>query len=153
MEIEYFFDPEMPWEELFAKWLDWQEEFFTEIGIDKKKLVRFEHSKEKLSHYSKKTVDHEYLYPFGQSELCGLAHRGEFDLSAHAKLSGQDLNWTDSATGRKFTPNVLEPSFGVDRALLAVLDSAYTEENIPLSGGWTAPRRTGWVMLKRLASL
>jgi len=130
MEIEYFFDPEMPWEELFAQWLDWQEEFFTEIGIDKKKLVRFEHSKEKLSHYSKKTVDFEYLYPFGQSELCGLAHRGEFDLSAHSKLSGQDLSWTDSATGRKFTPNVLEPSFGVDRALLAVLDSAYTEEKI-----------------------
>lgn len=137
MEIEYFFDPEIDWQPLFENWLNAQEEFFTEIGINKKKLVRFEHSKEKLSHYSKKTVDHEYLFPFGQSELCGLAHRGEFDLTQHAKFSGQTLDWTDSATGRKFVPNVLEPSFGLDRALLAVLDSAYTEEILPMAEGAT----------------
>ncbi|MDD5528313.1 MAG: glycine--tRNA ligase, partial [Patescibacteria group bacterium] len=141
MEIEYFFDPEMKWEEIFDKWLSWQEEFFDLLGLKKENLRRFEHPQEKLSHYSKKTVDLEYDFPFGQSELCGLAHRGDFDLSAHAKLSGQDLNWTDSATGRKFIPHVIEPSFGLDRALLATLLAAYAEERLPSSvppGGTSA---------------
>jgi glycyl-tRNA synthetase len=130
MEIEYFFDPEAKWEELFDKWLGLQEKFYYALGVKKEDLHRFEHAKEKLSHYSKKTVDLEYNFPFGWSELSGLANRTDFDLSAHAKLSGQDLSWTDSATGRKFVPHVLEPSFGLDRALLAALLAAYTEETI-----------------------
>ncbi|HTX86760.1 MAG TPA: glycine--tRNA ligase [Candidatus Nanoarchaeia archaeon] len=130
MEIEYFFDPEANWEELFDQWLNLQEEFYYTLGIKKENLRRFEHPQEKLSHYSKKTVDLEYNFPFGWSELSGLANRTDFDLSAHAQLSGQDLSWTDSATGRKFIPHVIEPSAGVDRALLASLLAAYTEEKI-----------------------
>jgi glycyl-tRNA synthetase len=130
MEIEYFFDPEAKWEKLFDKWLTLQEEFYYALGVKKENLRRFEHPKEKLSHYSKKTVDLEYNFPFGWNELSGLANRTDFDLSAHAKLSGQDLSWTDSATGRKFVPHVIEPSFGLDRALLAALLAAYTEEKI-----------------------
>ncbi|MDD4901991.1 MAG: glycine--tRNA ligase [Patescibacteria group bacterium] len=130
MEIEYFFDPEAKWEELFDQWLALQEEFYYALGVKKENLHRFEHPKEKLSHYSKKTVDLEYNFPFGWSELSGLANRTDFDLSAHAKNSGQDLSWTDSATGRKFVPHVLEPSFGLDRALLAAMLAAYTEEKI-----------------------
>jgi glycyl-tRNA synthetase len=137
MEIEYFIDPEMSWEPLFETWLTKQEEFYSEIGVDMKKVVRFEHSKEKLSHYSRKTVDLEYIYPFGQSEMCGLAHRGDFDLTQHAKFSGQDLSFNDAANNRKFVPHVLEPSFGLDRAFLAVLDSAYTEEVLPRAEGAT----------------
>ncbi|HTW96729.1 MAG TPA: glycine--tRNA ligase [Candidatus Methylomirabilis sp.] len=141
MEIEYLFDPEARWEELFDKWLVRQEEFYYALGVQKENLRRFEHPKEKLSHYSKKTVDLEYNFPFGWSELSGLANRTDFDLSTHAKLSGQDLSWTDSATGRKFIPHVIEPSFGVDRALLAALLAAYTEEKInnsPLERGDSA---------------
>jgi glycyl-tRNA synthetase len=139
MEIEYFIDPGVEWQPIFDGWLDLQEEFFTAIGVDMKKIVRFEHSKEKLSHYSRKTVDLEFEYPFGRSELCGLAHRGDFDLSAQSKLSGADLQYTDpNDNTKRYLPHVLEPSFGVDRALLAVLCSAYTEEEIippPLQGG------------------
>jgi glycyl-tRNA synthetase len=80
-------------------------------------------------------VDLEYNFPFGWSEVSGLANRTDFDLSAHAKTSGQDLSWTDSATGRKFVPHVLEPSFGLDRALLAALLAAYTEEKIKAEEG------------------
>jgi glycyl-tRNA synthetase len=131
MEIEYFIDPEMEWESLFETWLKKQEEFFTDAGVDMKRIVRFEHSKEKLSHYSRKTVDIEFVYPFGQSELCGLAHRGDFDLSQHAKFSGAELRYSDpNDNAKKYIPHVLEPSFGLDRALLAVLCSAYTEEVI-----------------------
>jgi glycyl-tRNA synthetase len=135
MEIEYFIDPEADWQPIFENWLKQQEEYFAEAGVDTKKIVRFEHSKEKLSHYSRKTVDLEFIYPFGQSELCGLAHRGDFDLSAHAKTSGADLNYFDQANNRKYTPHVIEPSMGLDRALLAVLCSAYTEESLPLPEG------------------
>jgi glycyl-tRNA synthetase len=137
MEIEYFIDPEMSWEPLFETWLNKQEEFYSEIGVDTKKIVRFEHSKEKLSHYSRKTIDLEYNYPFGQSEMCGLAHRGDFDLGQHTKFSGQDLSFNDAANNRKFIPHVLEPTFGLDRAFLAVLDSAYTEEILPKAEGAT----------------
>jgi glycyl-tRNA synthetase len=142
MEIEYFIDPEMDWAPLFEKWLNDQEEFFTAIGVDMKKIVRFEHSKEKLSHYSRKTVDLEFEYPFGQSELCGLAHRGDFDLSQHAKFSGTDLKYTDpNDNAKKYIPHVLEPSFGLDRAILAVLCSAYTEEALPSEEGQEADVR------------
>jgi glycyl-tRNA synthetase len=131
MEIEYFIDPGVEWQPIFESWLDLQEEFFSAIGVDMKKIVRFEHSKEKLSHYSRKTVDLEFEYPFGQSELCGLAHRGDFDLLAQSKSSGADLQYTDpNDNAKRYLPHVLEPSFGLDRALLAVLCSAYTEEKI-----------------------
>ncbi|NCN07070.1 glycine--tRNA ligase [Candidatus Falkowbacteria bacterium] len=129
MEIEYFIDPEMKWEPLFDKWLDVQEEFVLALGANKDDIKRYEHPKEKLSHYSKKTVDIQYNFPFGFSELYGLAHRGDFDLSQHAKASGEDLAYLDqSDNNRKYIPHVLEPTFGVDRSVLVALTAAYTEE-------------------------
>ncbi len=128
MEIEYFISPDEDWEKLFDKWLESQEAFAAAIGIKKDELRHYQHPKEKLSHYSKKTVDLEYKYPFGFSELFGLANRTDFDLSAHQKASGVDLTYTDPATGIKYLPHVLEPTFGVERSLLAALCSAYTEE-------------------------
>ena len=130
MEIEYFIDPETKWEPLFEKWLELQEEFTMALGAKKEDMRRYEHPKEKLSHYSKKTVDIEYKFPFGFSELYGLAHRGDFDLSQHSKASGQRLEYFDAENDKRYIPHVLEPTFGLDRSLLVSLISAYNEEEI-----------------------
>lgn len=128
MEIEYFISPEAKWQPLFDKWLQDQEKFALELGAKKKDLRQYEHPKEKLSHYSRKTVDIEYNFPFGFSELFGLAHRGDFDLSQHQKFSGTDLSYFDTAENKRYLPHVLEPTFGVDRSVLLALSAAYTEE-------------------------
>lgn len=130
MEIEYFIDPAVKWEKLFDQWLDLQEEFALGLGISKQNLKRYEHPKEKLSHYSQKTVDTEYEFPFGFEELFGLAHRSDFDLKQHSEFSNQKLEYTDPQSGKKFIPHVLEPTFGLDRSVLAALSSAYNEEEI-----------------------
>lgn len=130
MEIEYFIDPEFKWEPLFDEWLDLQEEFIMEIGAKKEDLRRFEHAKEKLSHYSQKTVDIEYKFPFGFSELFGLAHRSDFDLTQHSKFSNEKLEYFDAVNNRKYTPHVLEPTFGLDRTILVALLAAYNEEEV-----------------------
>lgn len=128
MEIEYFIDPETEWEPLFEKWLELQEEFAREIGAKKEDISRYEHPKEKLSHYSKKTIDTMYNFPFGIKELFGIAHRSDFDLTQHAKYSGQKLEYLNPETGKKYVPHVLEPTFGVDRSVLVSLLAAYNEE-------------------------
>lgn len=130
MEIEYFISPDAKWKGLFDEWLDKQEEFAMELGAKKKDLKRYEHKKEKLSHYSRKTVDIEYNFPFGYSELFGLAHRGDFDLTQHQKFSGTNLEYFDQSTGEKYLPHVLEPTFGVERSLLVALCAAYAEEDL-----------------------
>ncbi|MBD3248198.1 glycine--tRNA ligase [Candidatus Falkowbacteria bacterium] len=130
MEIEYFFNPEEDWETMFSSWLEKQKNFTRALGISGKNIREYEHPQAKLSHYSKKTIDIEYNFPFGHSELFGLAHRGDFDLTAHSKASGQSLEYLDPESGKKFTPHVLEPTFGVERALLAALCEAYTEEEV-----------------------
>ena len=130
MEIEYFIDPEADWEKLFEEWLVKQEEFVRRLGAKKEDLRRLEHPKEKLSHYSKKTVDIEYKFPFGFSELYGLAHRGDFDLGQHAKFSGKKLEYLDPKTNKKYVPHVLEPTFGVDRSFLVIILSAFQEEEV-----------------------
>jgi glycyl-tRNA synthetase len=131
MEIEYFIDPELAWEELFEEWLCLQEKFAMDIGAKKEDLKRKEHSEDKLSHYSKKTIDIEYKFPFGGfKELFGLAHRSDFDLKAHAEGSGQKLEYFDAKNNRRFVPHVLEPTFGLDRSILVALLAAYTEEEI-----------------------
>jgi glycyl-tRNA synthetase len=131
MEIEYFIDPEANWEPIFENFLDKQEEFAHEIGVPAEKLRRYEHPKEKLSHYSRKTVDIEFDSPFGGfKELCGLAHRGDFDLKKHSEFSNEKLEYFDAIANRRFTPHVIEPSFGLDRAILVSLLSAYHEEKI-----------------------
>ncbi|MDD3480676.1 MAG: glycine--tRNA ligase [Patescibacteria group bacterium] len=130
MEIEYFIHPKTKWEPLFEKWLKQQESFAMALGAKKKDLRRYEHPKKKLSHYSKKTVDLEYNFPFKFTELFGLAHRSDFDLTSHQKASGADLSFKDPITGENYLPHVLEPTFGLDRSILVALSAAYTEEKV-----------------------
>ena len=103
------------------KWID-------VVGINKKKIHELDVPKDELAHYSKKTIDFEFDFPFGKDELYGLAYRYDFDLKNHQKNSGQDTKYRDQETGEEFWPHVIEPSLGVDRTLLAVLVSAYHEE-------------------------
>jgi len=131
MEIEYFIDPEIEWEGMFEDWLLKQEEFALALGAKKEDIRRKEHSEDKLSHYSKKTVDIEYNFPFGGfKELFGLAHRTDFDLKAHAEASGAKLEYFDAPNNRRYVPHVLEPTFGLDRSILTTLVAAYTEEEL-----------------------
>ncbi|MCK4386700.1 MAG: glycine--tRNA ligase [Candidatus Pacebacteria bacterium] len=130
MEIEYFIHPQTDWPPLFENWLKQQEEFIMELGARKEDLRRFEHPKEKLSHYSRKTVDIEYKFPFGFKELFGLAHRGDFDLTQHSKFSNEKLEYFDQEKNERFIPHILEPTFGVERSLLVAILSAYTEEEV-----------------------
>lgn len=131
MEIEYFIDPDADWQPMFENWLNLQEEFAMELGMKKEKIRRYEHPKEKLSHYSQKTVDIEYDFPFGGfKELFGLAHRGDFDLSNQAEASGEKLEYYDQAKNKKFIPHVLEPTFGLDRCVLTALLANYNEEEV-----------------------
>jgi glycyl-tRNA synthetase len=104
--------------------------FAASIGLPKAKLHDHEIPKDKLAHYSKRTVDIEFDFPFGQKELWGLAYRQDFDLTNHIKASGEDLSYTDSLTNEKYVPHVIEPTFGVERTMLAVLTASYTEEKI-----------------------
>ncbi|MEI6835212.1 MAG: glycine--tRNA ligase [Candidatus Falkowbacteria bacterium] len=131
MEMEYFIDPEIDWEPIFEDFLVKQEEFAKELGLPAEKIRRYTHPKEKLSHYSRKTVDIEFDAPFGGfKELFGLAHRGDFDLKKHSEFSNEKLEYFDGVSNRRFTPHVLEPTFGLDRSILVALLSAYHEETI-----------------------
>jgi glycyl-tRNA synthetase len=130
MEIEYFIGPKEKWEKLFKDWLGLQEEFALELGAKKKDLRQYAHPKDKLSHYSKKTVDIQYNFPFGFQELFGLAHRGDFDLSQHSKFSNEKLEYFNQEKNKRFFPHVLEPTFGLERSLLVALLAAYTEEKV-----------------------
>lgn len=130
MEIEYFIHPSM-WESAFEAWLKAMHTWIASIGIDTAKIHDLEVPKDELAHYSKRTVDIEFEYPFGKKELYGLAYRTDFDLKNHAKASGKDILYTDPVTNEKYVPHVIEPSFGVDRTFLAVLLSCYREEQAP----------------------
>lgn len=125
-EIEYFVKPGDD-EKAFDEWVDIWEQFFLDLGLKKENLRRYEHPKESLAHYSKRTVDIEYKFPFGWGELAGIANRTDFDLQQHAKASGQDLNYFDEETKEKFVPYVIEPTLGIERLLLALLIDAYEE--------------------------
>jgi glycyl-tRNA synthetase len=130
MEIEYFIESET-WKEEFEKWLDWMQGWAGSIGIDADRLHRLEVPGEALAHYSERTVDFEFDFPFGKKELWGLAYRTDFDLTNHQEHSGEKMVYTDpNDNTRKFIPHVIEPSMGVDRTLLAVLLSAYQEEEV-----------------------
>ncbi len=129
MEIEYFIHPS-DWEKQFETWLAAMHEWIAECGITKAAVHELEVPKDELAHYSKRTVDLEYDFPFGKKELYGLAYRTDFDLTNHGKASGKEILYTDPETNEKYVPHVIEPSFGVDRTLLAVLTSAYREEEV-----------------------
>ncbi len=129
LEIEYFVRPEQ-WESAFGEWQKNQITFAEAIGLPLSHVKQIDVSPEDRAHYSKHSVDTEFVYPFGQKELWGLAYRTDFDLSAHAEASSTELSYLDDSTGEKFIPHVIEPSFGVDRTVLAVLASAYTEDEL-----------------------
>lgn len=125
-EVEYFVNPKNADKE-FDIWVDRWEQFFLDMGLKKENLRRYEHPKKSLAHYSKRTVDIEYKFPFGWAELAGVANRGDFDLKQHAKGSGQDLQYFDEATREKYYPYVIEPTLGIERLVLALLIDAYEE--------------------------
>lgn len=137
MEIEYFFDPEKTeWKQKFSELKEDSREFVLSLGIQEKEIRMRDHEKDELSHYSRGTTDIEYNFPFGWGELCAAgAYRTDYDLSQHQKFSGQSLEYFDEESRRKFVPHVIEPSFGCDRILLAVLASAYREEEAPTAEG------------------
>jgi len=128
MEIEYFVRPQ-EWETAFEEWRKNVHAFNEAVGIASGSVHEVEVADSDRAHYSKRTIDFEFDFPFGRKELSGLAYRTDFDLSAHAKASGVDLSYLED-TGERFVPHVIEPSFGVDRALLALLASAYTEDEL-----------------------
>lgn len=127
-EIEYFVKPGDD-EKWFSEWLDMWELFYWNLGIKKDNLSRYEHPKDSLSHYSKRTVDIMYNFPFGISELAGVANRTDFDLSQHEKFSKKDLHYFDPETNEKFIPYVIEPTMGVERAMLACIVDGYSESD------------------------
>ena len=130
MEIEYFISPDTKWEPMFDEWLKRQEEFALSLGANKKDLRHYEHPDDKRSHYSQKTIDIEYKFPFGFKELYGMAYRSDYDLTSHSKASGEKLEYFDQESGKRYTPHVLEPTFGLDRSLLVALVAAYHEEKV-----------------------
>jgi glycyl-tRNA synthetase len=129
MEIEYFIH-EANWAQIFNDWLQAMHDWCKLIGLSSSRLHEKEHPKEQLSHYSKRTVDIVYDFPFGTSELYGLAYRTDFDLKRHAEFAGHPIEYTDPETREKFVPHVIEPTFGVERTLLALLCDAYDEETL-----------------------
>jgi glycyl-tRNA synthetase len=130
MEIEYFVR-ESDWQQQFEHWLGQMKQWLKDLGVADERLHFVEIPDGERAHYSKRTVDVEYDYPFGQKELYGLAYRADFDLASHAKASGQDLQYVDPETNEKFLPHVIEPTWGVDRSVLVALLEAYHEEEAP----------------------
>ena len=129
MEVEYFVRPDS-WESAFADWQDAMTAYAEEIGLSMGNFYPTEIAPEDLAHYSKRTIDFEYEYPFGRRELWGLAYRTDFDLRAHMNASGVSLEYLDEENKEKLVPHVIEPSLGVDRTFLAVLASAYDEDEL-----------------------
>jgi len=139
MEMEYFIKESM-WEDKFEYWLAEMHKWLDVVGIDSGNTRVREHTKDELSHYSKRTVDIEYKTPFGWKEMYGLAYRTDFDLSNHAKNSGVDMSYFDQESGEKYIPHVVEPTFGLSRTILMVLLDAYHEEEITDAKGNTEIR-------------
>lgn len=129
MEFEYFIHPST-WEETFEYWSREMWQFAVDLGIEEKNLRWREHEEFERSHYSKRTKDIEYKFPFGWKEMWGLAYRTDFDLSNHAKNSGKDLTYTDPKSGEKYIPHVIEPTFGLSRLTGIILNDAYREEEV-----------------------
>ena len=129
MEIEYFVRPE-DWESSFEQWRQSIHEFIGSVGIDAAGIHELEVVAEDRAHYSKRTIDFEFDFPFGRKELFGLAYRGDFDLSSHEVGSTVNLGMQDREGEPAIKPHVIEPSFGVERTMLAVIVSAYTEDDL-----------------------
>jgi glycyl-tRNA synthetase len=128
-EFEYFFNPDKTdVNGLFDYWKKEMEDFLIELGLDKSKMRWRVHAEEERAHYSTRTEDLEYQFPFGFKEVLGLAYRTDFDLKNHMEQSGTDLRYTDPETNEKFIPHVIEPTFGINRIFLALMSDAYNED-------------------------
>ncbi|SHN25474.1 glycyl-tRNA synthetase [Cryptosporangium aurantiacum] len=143
MEMEFFVEPGTD-EEWHQYWIDTRLQWYVDLGINKERLRLYEHAKEKLSHYSKRTVDIEYKFEFAGTEwgeLEGIANRTDFDLGAHAKASGADLSYFDQGKSERWTPYVIEPAAGVDRTVLTFMLDAYAEDQVPNAKGVMEERK------------
>ena len=152
MEMEFFVEPGTD-EEWHQYWIDRSEEWYLNLGIRPDNIRQYEHAQEKLSHYSKRTVDLEYRFGFtgGEwGELMGVANRTDFDLKTHSEASGTDLSYFDQAKDERWTPFVIEPAFGLTRALMAFLIDAYAEDEAPNAKGGV-DKRTVLRLDRRLA--
>jgi glycyl-tRNA synthetase len=150
MEMEYFVPPKEA-QRWFEHWLGERERWYEELGIRPDHLRLRAHDEDELSHYSSGTSDVEYLFPIGWSELEGIANRGDFDLTQHAKFSGEKLEYFDQQTGERYVPYVIEPAAGADRATLAFLVDAYDEEVVEREGAGAGEVRTVLRLHPRLA--
>ncbi|MFT4134867.1 glycine--tRNA ligase [Microbacterium sp.] len=142
MEIEYFVEPGTD-EQAQQDWMDASWAWFLDLGMTPENIRWFEHPKDKLAHYSKRTVDIEYRFGFVGSEwgeLMGVANRTDYDVGVHAEASGKDLSYFDQAQNKKYIPYVIEPSFGLTRALMAFLVDAYDVEEATTAAGKTDTR-------------
>lgn len=146
MEIEFFVKPGTD-EEWYNKWVEERFNWYVKYGIRKENLRKRPHDKEELAHYAKACTDIEYNFPFGWSELEGIANRTDFDLKQHMELSGKDLQYFDEVTKERYIPYVIEPSGGIDRSILAFLADAYREEEVK------GEKRVSLAFNKRLAPL
>ena len=150
MEMEFFVEPGTD-EEWHEFWIAERMRWWTDLGLREENLRIREHDADELSHYSKRTVDVEYRFPFTDwGELEGIANRTDFDLKAHQEASGEDLTYFDQENDRHYHPYVIEPAAGVDRAVLAFLLDAYREEEAPTAKGGTE-KRTYLALDRRLA--
>jgi glycyl-tRNA synthetase len=129
MEIEYFVHPKEA-DKFYSSWVNERFDWYVKLGIRKENLRKKPHTKDELAHYAKACTDIEYNFPFGWSELEGIANRTDFDLKQHALASGKDLCYFDDASKEKFYPYIIEPSGGIDRSVLAFLVDAYREEKV-----------------------
>jgi glycyl-tRNA synthetase len=129
MEIEYFVKPS-EWKQTFESFVNEIHAFTNDIGLNKSHVHELEIPDGDRAHYSKRTIDFEFDFPFGKKELYGLAYRTDFDLKAHSEASKVDLSYYDEETKERYIPHCIEPSFGVERTVLAVLSDAYTEDEI-----------------------
>jgi glycyl-tRNA synthetase len=142
MEMEFFVPPDEA-QKWFEHWLKQRMSWYTALGLRPDHLRLRAHDPDELSHYSSGTSDVEYLFPIGWSELEGIANRGNFDLTQHAKFSGEKLEYFDQGSGERYIPHVIEPAAGADRATLAFLVDAYDEEVVQSAGGESGVQESG----------
>jgi glycyl-tRNA synthetase len=129
MEIEYFVHPDH-WQESFEMWVDLCKKWFDALGLPADTIHELDVPEDDRAHYSKRTIDFEFDFPIGREELMGLAYRTDFDLSNIQRASGKSMEYVIKGANEKFIPHVIEPSFGLERALMAVLTTAYQEDEV-----------------------
>ena len=140
MELEYFVKGREEADEWHQRWITESMQWYVDLGVDERRLRVRAHDPDELAHYSNATSDIEYLFPWGWGEIQGIANRADFDLKAHSDKSGEPLTYFDDESGEHITPHVVEPSAGVDRAVMAYLFDAYSEEQAPTASGKTERR-------------